>query len=343
VISRLVKEPHFLPEVMTIAPVLAIAAFDLSAAFTDAGTSNLPITVIGIVLNLIWCLRRHPQEEAALCTVAFQRAMAALDSGVLAQLLDVFTLTVFYAPVFMPEFWCAFEATEALITTPLIATASAFLVRNLMMRDPERVRVEFTRFLGSGWCILELAHELPFDPIAAFNTALFTITEPGAVPAGYLALLCGVVPVHSDVSTHLCAYDISFVDQFLLALMCSDPVIPVYHLSGLVTAWFELADDLLCACATALMGLVIEEERLATQLVPVLEAGGELFMSKEDSGREDCESYRHSVQARLIPVVTHERAFQIFCQFLRDFIVTASDLSQQIVESLQILETRRSD
>jgi hypothetical protein len=341
VVSRLVKEPLFVTEVAALAPMLTSAVFDLSAALTDAGATDSAVTAIGVVLNLVRCLRRHPEEENALCTLVFQRAMAALDADRSAfdQLIEVFALVVFYAPHFTPEFWRPFDIIEARDVNLAVVASSAVLARNLMMRDPARVRADFARFLTFGWRILDEARMMHFETVETFNAALFAIAEPNTVPQEYVAALCQLIPLDEPDCAQFCADNISCIGHFLLGMMFYNPAIPVQFLSQLITAWFELSGDFLCACATAFMAPVIDEERLASLLGPLLEAGMQSLTSEEeDTGREYFEASMDLVQARLIPVITKGRALQIFLQFLRTFEFSDSDLSEQVFEFLQNAE-----
>jgi hypothetical protein len=354
VVSRLVKDPFLLEQIVSYAPSFTATAFDLAGEFCRVEDGLPP--VLNSVLNLVVCLKDHPDEEDRICRQIFEQCMESIDficenPRALDSFIEVFNVVVLYTPEFYPELWRFVEVFAPMPMEDLsIETRSnvVYLFHNLMMRDPERVATSLPLFLEFGSQFLTVEDGLDIlSVISVYNSALFACAPPGSIAAEYIALMCQALEPHvgewHEVTFQDCLSDISAPDQFMLSLLQYSPAIVVEHLPELFAQWFELADDADCACALALAFPLMAPDFRQQQLAQVLGARGprDLISEEDDFDTQKFESEGH-VQARAIRVFTREKAVQLFVDFLNELVTQDPQLAAAL-DVLSFLQATTSE
>jgi hypothetical protein len=339
VVSRLVKDPFLLEQIVGYAPSFTATAFDLAGEFYRVEQGLPP--VLNSMLNLVVCLKDHPDEEDRICRQIFENCMASIESicenaPALDAFIEVFNIVVLYTPDFYPELW---RFMEVLVQIPMdglscdIRSNAVYLFHNLMMRDSKRVGTDLPLFVEFGSQLLAVDNVSNIlSVIWVYNSALFACAPPDSIPAEYIALLCQALELHAwegpDGLFQECLSEIWVPDQFMLSLLQYDPAIVVEHLPELFAQWFELAEDADCACALALAFALMPPDFRQQQLARVLSVNRPQDLLKEDDDVDTqmFESEGH-VQVRAIPVCPREKAFRIFVEFLKELVTEDPQLA----------------
>jgi hypothetical protein len=311
----MIKEPRFLAQIVAYAPALVAAAFDLAEEF--ALSSRDHASVLDSVLNLVRCLREHLEAESILCCEVFQRSMRVLaiagdNQSLIDPLLEVFNIVVVYSPVFFADFWAPFGVIPPMQLVGLSLYNAAFLLHNLMMRDPGKVPECLSSFLESAHLGVD-----DWETLVVYNSALFSAAIPGMVPAEYIERLYAVLNDLEPEPASI-APEVAVTSQFFLSLLLYDPRIVIPQLEGVIRIWREVADEIDCACAFALYSHLLEPEERERQFREFFREGLDAAKEEEeDDGRLEFEDDSLAVQIRAIPIVSRQRVRAIFMEYLK--------------------------
>jgi hypothetical protein len=244
--------------------------------------------------------------------------IAHQNTEILDSLFELLNIVVLYTPVFSPDLW------QCIMRLPPIPSGVAlynavFLFHNLMVRDPDRVRVGLDFFVEFGGKLIGAGNGVQtFGTIAVFNSALFACAGP-SVPQAYVEALCAAV---QGADVHALADEVEAASQFVLSLLRCDAPFVWPRMRGLLEAWFEIADDADCACAVALAWGVMEEGEKAEMLRSVMRMGIAEMLSRDDEQEiEEFENSTHAIQMRALPVLPREQVVALFVHFLSELEV----------------------